>query len=269
MPLTIPEPPDFLKPVIYVVVGEKWPQGDENKLLKLAEAWEQLAVDLEAVDLEVAAAAVLFRGSGLGTAFDAAEEYLSQFTVGVGGEAGVLPKLREAARDLADMCRKAAVQIQYAKLMIITMAAWLLQQLLQVAYLAILTGGAAAPMAEFFKQMAKMTVEAVLRRMVWGIFFQVALDAVVQTLQWLVNDNFEWDGEKTAFAAGVGALSGVIGAGIEGFGNKHMPGFVDSLPGTMLKEGLAEGLPELVVDTIQSETADPNDPSQAGPKDGF
>ena len=209
MPLVLPEPPEFLKPLIYVLVGERWPQGDENKLFALAGAWDQLAADLEVVDAEVAAAAVLFRGSGVGEAFDAAEEYLAQFTVDVDGEGAVLPRLREAARAFAEMCRKAALQVQYAKLVIVTMAAWPFQQLLYVAYLAVVTAGAGAALASVFRRVAQLTVEQVLRQMLSGVFFQVALDTVVQTIQAIVNDGYDYDEKKLGFAAGVGALGGI------------------------------------------------------------
>src|SRR6266508_6093196 len=107
--VTFPEPDESLKVVIYLLVGEKWPQGDEQKMLVLADAWDKLAVDLEGVDAEIVAATGVFKGSGLGDAFDAAGDYLDQFVKGSGGEEAVLPKLRAAARDLAEMCRKVAM----------------------------------------------------------------------------------------------------------------------------------------------------------------
>ncbi|HEV8557084.1 MAG TPA: hypothetical protein VGR06_11890, partial [Actinophytocola sp.] len=258
------EIPPELNWLVYIIVGENWPKGDEEAMFRLGEAWAGLAEDVEAVDGQVNTASQGIQNAGEGLSFDAAKEYFSAITDPEKGMAG----LRKACLAYADLCYKTGLAIQYAKLMILVMAAYLMLQLLKLAWLSLLTGGAFMNMAPVHVKIAQLTAEAILKRVVSSIFvgtaFMVGLDAIVQLIQFMKKDRHEWDKDSTKNMAIVGALGGVVNLGLSGMKKFLIPkawtkegigGYIAHL----LIEGLGEGIPETIAETI----------SEGGPKDGF
>ncbi|MFD1326268.1 hypothetical protein ACFQ4H_34835, partial [Micromonospora sonneratiae] len=257
-------------------MGERWPQGDEDKMRELGEVWLQLGRDLAPLEGQLSRAAAAVAAAGDGPAMEAALEFLSQIS---GGANAVLPKLLESIKEVAAGARKVGLEIEYAKLMIIGLAAMLLLSIMKLMYLLVITGGVIQPMAvlaplfQFSKEVVKRVLKRLFVAVVQGAAFMVLLDVAVQLLQVAMGsrDIKEWDGQKTGFMAGIGALGGAIGWGLGWM--RHLPGarggttwksqLVPWLV-TIVKNGLAEGLPELIADEVAKGGGE-----DFGAKDGF
>ena len=247
-------PPKELEWVTFLLVGENWPKGDEDGMDRLGQTWKQLGVDLAPLQGQLDAVLVQLQAAGEGPALDAARDYISKIS---GGSNSALPMLKKAIDDVSTGAHKVALEIQYAKLMIIAMAGILLYMLIKLAYLAFMTFGAAGvaapPLIELFKQLVSRVLQRLVLSVIQGALFMAGLDVAVQSFQILIlhsKDWKDWDLKKTGFMAGIGGLGGAIGWGL-GFMRK-LP-FGHSLFTTVVKNALAEGLPELIADAIQGQ----------------
>ncbi|MGH8964868.1 MAG: hypothetical protein ACRDXB_06005, partial [Actinomycetes bacterium] len=72
MTIQIPEPVQWLVPI---VVGADWPEGDEDALRRLAQAWEQAAKAISVATGDGSAAAQAVGSAMQGEAADAFAEY--------------------------------------------------------------------------------------------------------------------------------------------------------------------------------------------------
>ena len=79
MTIQIPEPVQWLVPL---VVGTNWPEGDEDALRRLAEAWQRVGTALREATGEGNVAARTALGAMQGEAADAFAEYWDRFVVG-------------------------------------------------------------------------------------------------------------------------------------------------------------------------------------------
>ena len=252
--MSIPGPPKELEWVTFLLVGENWPQGDEDGMERLARTWATLGADLAPLQGQLDAVLTQLQAAGEGPALDAARDYISKIS---GGSNSALPTLKKAIDDVSTGAHKVALEIQYAKLMIIAMAAVFLYMLIKLAYLAFMTFGTAAVAAVAVEEILKVQVKRVLKRLVqsviMGALFMGGLDVAVQSFQVLIlrsKDWKEWDLQKTGFMGAMGAMGGAVGWSL-GFMRK-LP-FGDSFVTTVVKNALAEGIPELIADGIQSQ----------------
>lgn len=246
------------------MVGENWPKGDEDGMRALAEVWLRLGEDLAPLEGQLRSVVAQLEAAGQGPALSAAQEFLLRIS---GGAGAVLPKLRKAIDDVAGGAKKVALEIEYTKLMIIGFAVILLHMLMKLLFLSVMSGGAAsaaaAPIVETFRQVVLRLLKRLVLAVVQGALFMVALDVAVQGFQVVVlktRDLKEWDLQKTGFMAGIGALGGAIGWSLGWM--RRLP-FGKSWLGTVVKNSLAEGLPELIADAIAQGHAD------VGPRGGF
>ncbi|NBE83350.1 WXG100-like domain-containing protein [Micromonospora rubida] len=262
--MSIPGPPEGLEWVTFVLVGENWPKGDEDGMRALAEAWLRLGEDLAPLEGQLRSVVAQLEAAGQGPALAAAREFLLRIS---GGSGAALPKLRKAIDDVAGGAKKVALEIEYTKLMIIGFAVILLHMLMKLVFLSVISGGAAsaaaAPIVETFRQVVLRLLKRLVLAVVQGALFMVLLDVAVQGFQVVVlktRDLKEWDLKKTGFMAGIGALGGAIGWSLGWM--RRLP-FGKTWLGTVVKNSLAEGLPELIADAISQGHAD------VGPRGGF
>ncbi|MGW1060561.1 WXG100-like domain-containing protein [Micromonospora rubida] len=262
--MSIPGPPEGLEWVTFVLVGENWPEGDEDGMRALAEVWLRLGEDLAPLEGQLRSVVAQLEAAGQGPALAAAQEFLLRIS---GGADAALPKLRKAIDDVVGGAEKVALEIEYTKLMIIGFAVILLHMLMKLLFLSVMSGGAAsaaaAPIVETFRQVVLRLLKRLALSVVQGALFMVALDVAVQGFQVVVlktRDLKEWDLQKTGFMAGIGALGGGINWSLGWM--RRLP-FGKSWLGTVVKNSLAEGLPELIADTIAQGNAD------VGPRGGF
>lgn len=87
--------PEEVKWLLPIVVGESWPEGDEDKLRELSAAWTEAAQAIPAVQDTGDAAAREILGSWEGESAQAFEEMWKKFTAG-GDQPPVFQSLEEA-----------------------------------------------------------------------------------------------------------------------------------------------------------------------------
>ncbi len=242
MSITIPSEITWLFPI---VVGESWPEGDEDKLRALGEAWRAASADIDEVITQAGNAATTSFGAMEGQAADAFQEYWKKF---VEGADAYLVKLKESCDGLAGTCDNTALEVEYAKYAIIAaliMLAIEIAALIAAAFGTFGTSTAGIPIAQ---AATRITVQMIFRKLITAILrevlTEVAIDAAIQGIQIAKGDRKSWDWSKTGGAALSGAISGAIGGGMD-----FIPTKATGLGGNIV-EGAVRGGVEGVASTV-------------------
>ncbi|MFI7119458.1 putative nucleotidyltransferase substrate binding domain-containing protein [Amycolatopsis sp. NPDC049868] len=240
--------PSELHWLVQIVCGDEWPQGDEDKLRVLAVAWDEASRELTAVRNEVDSVTAAVLGALQGTASEEFRKFTEAFKQQV-------PDVAATAKQLGDLARETALQVEYAKYMIIGTLIMLAMQIVWALANAFWTFGASTATIPAMQAAARISVQAVLKNLIkavlFGIVFQVGMDAAIQGIQMLKGDRTKWDTDLTKGAAITGAIGGVIGFGLGAAASKFAPKFARSIPGEMVKGGLHEWLTEQVSGVVQ------------------
>ena len=109
--------PDEVTWLFPIVVGESWPEGDEDALRRMAEAWRKAAEGIEGVKADADNGARQATSAMQGETHDA----FAKFWDGIGGDGdeAALKQLAEACEKLAKSCDDTALEIEHTKLTII------------------------------------------------------------------------------------------------------------------------------------------------------
>ncbi|MBE9373050.1 hypothetical protein IQ251_01180 [Saccharopolyspora sp. HNM0983] len=219
MPIEIPGAVQWLTPI---VVGADWPEGDEDALRRLAEAWTEAGDGLESVldDTES------FVNSALqcmqGETADAFEQFGSKLT----SDDELLSQLRDLCEQLGQSCDDAAMEIEYTKLSIIAALLILAAQIAaMLAAAAATVGGSTAgiPVAQaatqltvkqIIQQLLATIAKNIAQSIVVNVGLNVGVDAAIQGGQMLSGNRDNWDGEKTGAAAKSGVAAGIAGGAV-------------------------------------------------------
>jgi hypothetical protein len=110
------EVPEFVKSISPWVLGPDWRKGDETAVLRLADAWDQAAQDIEAAMTAAEAAVREARGHMEGEGAQAFDSLWARFAQG--DEAAFAP-LKSGSEQLTKACRTCPMQIEYATLSLI------------------------------------------------------------------------------------------------------------------------------------------------------
>ncbi|MGW3980188.1 WXG100-like domain-containing protein, partial [Streptomyces mirabilis] len=182
-----------------IASGGRFPKTDEGALSDLAAAHYQAASLVEEAAGGLPGVVGRVAESATGPQGDAMAEYLE--TLG-----NSLPDLAASARGVGDLLRQTAVEVQYAKIMIIVTEIWLAEQLIELAFWApylipAVVGAARAVIRLLFQALEKGLLTAV--REVLGVAAErtaLAWSKIVPLLR----------------AAGVQGLKfGALGAGVD------------------------------------------------------
>ena len=232
-----------------IVVGESWPEGDEDKLRALRDAWHVASKSITPV-AEIgsnAASEVVANWTG-----DSATAFAEQWKKFTDGDEAYFKSLADAAQALGDSCDQTALDIEYTKYMIIISLVILAAQIAaMIAAAAPSFGASTAGIApaqiatrmtvqmlfrellqklaqQGFKQLAKELLEQFLKQglkkiakeVATNVAMNVAMDAGIQGLQMAKGDRKDWDWSKTKDGAIGGAVDGVVGAASGGLSKK-------------------------------------------------
>ncbi|SFS93126.1 toxin glutamine deamidase domain-containing protein [Saccharopolyspora flava] len=248
------EIPDEVKWLLPIVVGESWPEGDEDKLRELSEAWKQAAQALPgAMDAGNAAAREVL-ASWEGEAAQKFDETWKKFT---SGDGAVFSSLEESCNGLAEACDKTALDIEYTKYMIIASLIMLAIQIAAMIAAAFVSFGAStagvvpaqlatrAAVQMIFRQLVQKLAQQGVKKVVrealekvlkeglqkliskqalgnlgktvaMNVGSEVALDAGIQGLQMAKGDRDSWDFGKTKDSAVGGVAGGIAGHLVSG-----------------------------------------------------
>ena len=209
-----------------LAVGQAWPQGDEDGLRAVAGVWADAAVRLGNVSNALGPL-----GSGMSDALSGAAG--DQFQSFVSSLGKMTPQVAEASVQVAGSARNAAVQTQYAKLMILLQLVWMAEQILEWA--STLWGAAvAAEVVALGRLLVAQIAKRLVVSVVSGAVMQVGMDAVVQAFQMFVlKDRTTWDKRSTVGALEMGALGGAVGGVLHEVGSAIAPKFMTGVAGRL------------------------------------
>jgi hypothetical protein len=214
--------PDAVKWLTPIVVGASWPEGDEDKLWAMRDAWEAAAKAVGEVLADGNAASTAALGCMSGETSKKFEEHWKKYTEGD----AYLVNLQQLCTDLAAGCDNAALGIEYTKLSIIASLIILAAQIAMMIASAVATFGASTAGIPIAQAATRVTVQMVFQQLIRQIIINVAInvgvDAAIQTYQMVFSERKSWDVGKTVDAgiAGVaaGIASGAVGAASKGLG---------------------------------------------------
>jgi hypothetical protein len=232
-----------------IVVGQSWPEGDEDKLRALRDAWHVASKAISPVSEIGSKAAGDVTANWTG---DSATAFAEQWRKFVDGDEAYFKSLADAAKALGDSCDQTALDIEYTKYMIIISLVILAAQIVAMLAAAVpslgtsTAGIAPAQIAtritvqmlfrellqklaqQGFKQLARELLEQFLKQglkkiakeVATNVAMNVAMDAGIQGLQMAKGDRKDWDWSKTKDGAIGGAVNGVVGAASGGISKK-------------------------------------------------
>ncbi|WP_447002636.1 toxin glutamine deamidase domain-containing protein [Saccharothrix isguenensis] len=246
------EIPDEVKWLLPIVVGESWPEGDEDKLRELRDAWHRAAGAIPQVGSTADRGATSIIGEWTG---DSAEAFEAAWGKYVDGDEAYFTSLTEACQALGDSCDATALDVEYTKYMIIASLIMLAISIAAMIASAVVTFGASTAgivpaqiatrmtvqmifrqllqklMQQGFKKVAQQVLQRVLREVATNVATGVALDAGIQAVQVASGDRKSWDWGKTGDAAVGGAVEGVVGAASNAVPAGATRGMTDSVGG--------------------------------------
>ncbi|MBL1090678.1 MULTISPECIES: WXG100-like domain-containing protein [Streptomyces] len=215
-------PPEISWAVSWAAGGD-WPKPDEDHVRAIGAVWKGASQELDRVAAEVDPVTARVLGSVKGAAATAFSSFTSRLRQ-------TIPSMAGAADDIGTMSVNTALQVEYAKYMILAQSAWLAAEI--VALASSFYGSALIP-AEITA--VRINVQLILRRafnaVVSAAVSQAAMDAAVQGIQFLKGERREWDARGTALGAAMGAMGGAIGMPISAAGSALAPKFANSIVG--------------------------------------
>jgi hypothetical protein len=222
--------PEEIQWLLELVVGERWPDGDEGRLRDLSRVWSQAAGDLESLRQQATADANAIHPAAKGAAADAFAAYWAKniddgrTSWPSGATPAALPWAVEFCKGMAQSCDAGALEIETAKLTIIgnlvILAATLAPQLL------IPGEGEAAVAVEV--PIAREAAQFVLKEAVQNILKKCLQEAVkmalmqgglalgAQLFQMAEGHRRGVDWASVGTSAEGGAVGGALGAGFGG-----------------------------------------------------
>ncbi|QMU77116.1 hypothetical protein GXW83_16770 [Streptacidiphilus sp. PB12-B1b] len=237
--MSINLPPE-LSWVAKLAVGQSWPQGDEDKMMQLGDAWNQAAQQLVTISSSIDPATSGVLANLGGSVADQFQSFVTQLQ-------SSMPDMSQAAGQLGELGRNTGVQIEYSKYMILAQLVWLAAELVQLAFWA-------PELAPAAITSARLVIQMILRRLITGIAtgvgFMVSMDVAIQTIQILKGDRTKWDTQDTLSAVESGAISGAIGGLFSGAGEVFVPKFAGSLIGKATIGGITGVVSTAAMDGI-------------------
>ncbi len=280
------EMPDAVKWLLPIVVGESWPEGDEDKLRELRDAWHNASKAVQPIADTATKGATEVLGGWTG---EGAEKFAEAWKKFVEGDEAYFKSLADSSKALGDSCNATALDVEYTKYMIIISLVILAAQIIaMLAAAAVTFGGSTAGIApaqiatrmtvqmifrqlmqklaqEGFKKVAKELLEKLLKEglkkigkeVLQNTAMNLAMDAGIQGLQMAKGDRDSWDSSKTKDSAISGAVDGVVGAGSSSIGKGATKGLSDSVGGQIVDSaarGAVRGAAEGVASTVGQAT---------------
>ncbi|MGW1029009.1 WXG100-like domain-containing protein, partial [Streptomyces sp. NPDC002577] len=230
--MSIMIPPE-LGPIAKITVGQDFPTGNEDRLAQLGAVWNTTAQEINQLIGELNPATAATFESLAGAPADQFGQFVNQLSQ-------TLPAMAMSAAQLGEMAENIALEIEYAKYMIILQLAWMAAE---IAYLSATLFGAAGIPAVVAA--GRFAIQIILRELfiavVSSIVMQVGMDVAVQVIQFLKGDRTHWDLSLTKGAAEMGALGGALGGGLGQIMRHLAPGFSKSFLGNV-SHGALTGL---------------------------
>ena len=255
--------PSEVKWLLPIVVGESWPEGDEDKLRELRDAWVAAAEALGPVVEKANGAATEALSTWTG---QPAVQFQQMWDKFVTGDEAYFTNLTNACNALAKSADSTALDVEYTKYMIIASLIILAIQIAAMIAAAVVTFGGStagivpAQMAtrmtvqmvfkqlvqkmlqEGFRKVAMEILKRIAKEVLINVGMNLALDVGIQGLQVAKGDRKDWDFDKTAGALASGVAGGVVGAAGHAIPKGATRGLQDSVAGQVADRAVREGV---------------------------
>lgn len=249
------EAPEEVKWLLPIVVGEGWPEGDEDKLRELRDAWPHAAeAILPVVDTGNAATREVL-GSWTGEsaqAFDAARKKLIE------GDQAAFTLLENSCNSLAKACDQTALDVECTKYTIIAALLLLAIQIAAVIAAAFVSFGASSAGIVPAQLATRAAVQRAFRQLVQKLMQQGIEEVAEEALEKILKEGLEEVGKHGlkqlggAMAKNAGAEM-TMDAGVQGL---HMAkGDRESWDFGKTGEALADGAPAMSSATVAASPA--------------
>ncbi|MGW1682266.1 scabin-related ADP-ribosyltransferase [Saccharopolyspora sp. NPDC002376] len=204
--------PDWLQEAFRIVGGQAWPEGDEDGLNRIADAWQKMASEIEILGEFVRASAADVSRDMRGEFANAYRNYAE--TKGVES----LAELKKNAQERSDQARNAAADIQSAKVAIIVQLGFVAAAI-ATAFIPIVGGAVSAGIVAT----VRLAISQIIKNVLWNITKHVATNIVIgeaivlgtevgtQGFQLATGQRTEWNDDRIKGAAISGAFGGVGG----------------------------------------------------------
>ncbi|MBS2539653.1 hypothetical protein KGQ20_43615, partial [Catenulispora sp. NF23] len=216
------ELPPELSWVAYLT-GQPFPKGNETQMFAMGDVWNSTAKQLADMGTQLDdVESKVFEGLS-GPPAEQFAQYASELRT-------VFPELAAGANQLGGFAHDTALQIEYAKYMIIITLIWMAEQI--ATWASTLWGAVVVPEIEMAGAMA---VRAILRQLlvsvVSGTVINTGMDVLVQAIQFLKGDRTHWDTRLTKGAVEGGAVFGVTAGLVHGGAKLVFPKLFDNAIG--------------------------------------
>ncbi|MEH1015820.1 hypothetical protein V6U90_22255 [Micromonospora sp. CPCC 206060] len=247
------EIPDWVRTMFLITTGESWPEADEDQLRALSTAWNQFATQLGDTETTIRAARQGVTTSWTGQGADAFTTRLDQLI-----DTGHIKALRDTSTNLTTYTNQAALNVEYAKMMIIGQLGILISNIIYLTWLlATPAAPAAAPAIAALQTLGRHIATQILgqlaKSLAVNLFYQVGLDIAVQTAQTARQHRTEWDNDRTGGAT-LGGLSTLTqhlatrsGITITNQVAKNVAEFTNTVGQSALHEYSAEAAADLIL----------------------
>ncbi|WP_233427741.1 WXG100-like domain-containing protein [Actinokineospora spheciospongiae] len=264
------EIPDEVKWLLPIVVGESWPEGDEDGLRRLRDAWHAAARGIPGVSetADRGAREALASWSG-----EAAHNFETLWKKFAEGDDAYFTALAKACQALGDSADATALDVEYTKYMIIASLVVLAISIAAMLATSWCTFGASTAgivpaqlatrvvVQQLFRQLLqklvqqgfKKVAQEIVKRVLAEVLQNVALDVSIQSLQMVAGERKDWDWDKTTDSAISGAVDGAIGLASDAAPKNVTRGASDSVARHVVDDaarGMARGATEGVTSTV-------------------
>ncbi|WP_461155513.1 WXG100-like domain-containing protein, partial [Saccharopolyspora tripterygii] len=244
--------PEEVGNLFMVLTGEKWPQINEDQLRKLSESWRNTSNRLRSeLTPELAQAIKLIRSEFYGKAAMRFADRMAPYVE----SNGYIETAATGYEQIAGFLKQLSVQTEYVKLVSLLSLIELLAEIAWAIAMAGPTFGASmawlagryAIVRFLLKNIWGRLLMRVIQAQIFGIAFQVAIDAAAQGIQMAKGTRDDWDEDATKQAAAVGALGGALALPFAALGGAM---------GNMLAKGLVKGVGDKIDNDILKAAAE-------------
>ncbi|MGF1648555.1 MAG: hypothetical protein ACFCVF_16780, partial [Kineosporiaceae bacterium] len=174
------ELPSGLDAAVTAVLGSDWPDGNEDRLFDLGEAWIEVVTSLYESMGDFYGADGEIRAAWIGGA--ASEAFAGSFEK-LNGENGPLIQSANAATELSTMSFDTGVDIQHAKYVMILELIMLAYEIAMAIYTAFFTGGATVAAIAGLKEASKLVIKKAVKELVEAVAQRGLKKALTEGLQ--------------------------------------------------------------------------------------
>ncbi|MGX7828833.1 toxin glutamine deamidase domain-containing protein [Actinokineospora sp. 24-640] len=244
--------PDDVRTLFQILTGEEWPDANEDHLRALAAAWEEAGTSIGGLHGALRKLVTAVREGFDGEAETAFADRVAPFV-----DNGHMAAAEERFLALAVFLRNLALDVEYVKLVSVITLVTLAAEIAWATAMAYFSGGATMAWLAGRVAAVRTILDSLLGRLLanfaqaaaFGVVFQVGVDALAQSIQFIRGDRDSWNTQYTVNAIGVGLTGAVIAAPIMAAGRQATKSITSVLDTALGPAAWHKKVVDAVVDT--------------------